>query len=65
MPDISMCDNIECSKRSTCYRYRAVPDKYWQSYASFGQDKTGCSYYWDVKDAIGPIKSIAEIEKGR
>ena len=33
--DISMCLNKKCKMRYKCYRYMAIPDKHWQSYASF------------------------------
>jgi len=32
MPDIAMCPGNECSKKSACYRYRAVPTPHRQSY---------------------------------
>lgn len=34
MPDITMCANVECAARHTCYRYRAKADR-WQSYSYF------------------------------
>lgn len=34
MPDISMCMNLMCPKRMTCYRHMAEPKRR-QSYASF------------------------------
>jgi hypothetical protein len=41
MPDISMCDGrirkkknrVKCERRMDCYRYRAIPSLYHQSYA--------------------------------
>ena len=48
MPDISMCQNLICSRSSTCYRFTAKPNQYLQAYADFKPDKDGnCSYYWD------------------
>ena len=50
MPDISMCDNIQCTLKETCYRFKAIPNKHKQSYAPFkpnqGEDK--CDYYMKV-----------------
>lgn len=50
MADISMCRNIFCSSRNSCYRFIATPDTY-QTYGNFevleGEDK--CSYYWSTK----------------
>jgi hypothetical protein len=34
MPDITMCENIDCIKKSKCYRYMAKPSSM-QSYAYF------------------------------
>lgn len=35
MPDITMCCNYGCPLKEKCYRYRAVPDPYWQSFAMY------------------------------
>lgn len=32
MPDISMCEGKECPLKENCYRYKATPSEYWQSY---------------------------------
>jgi len=40
MVDISMCANNECELRSTCYRYRAIPSQYRQSYSVFNCNNT-------------------------
>jgi hypothetical protein len=51
MPDISMCSNGKCTKRKTCYRFMAMPDKYLQSYCMFLQGTNGCcAYYMKVKE---------------
>ena len=43
-----MCQNLICSKSSTCYRFTAKPNQYLQAYADFKPDKDGsCSYYLD------------------
>jgi hypothetical protein len=50
MPDISMCTNIFCPLRETCYRAKAKPSMY-QSYAPFTYDKKkkDCEYYMEIK----------------
>ena len=55
MPDITMCPGsvgvIVCPRRSTCYRYTAIPSEY-QSYfmgLPMNSDKT-CGYFWDDND---------------
>lgn len=48
MPDITMCNNVVCTKRSTCYRFQADPKPFWQSWSNFEQREDGeCSHYWD------------------
>lgn len=46
MPDICMCQNEKCGKKKTCYRYMAIPDRYWQSY--FYPDENNCEHYWKI-----------------
>ena len=47
MPDISMCNNEECSKKDTCYRHEATPDPYRQSYTIYNPDN--CHAYIECK----------------
>lgn len=35
MPDITMCTGTKCPVRERCFRYKAVPDAEWQSFADF------------------------------
>jgi len=32
VPDVTMCTDEDCPARNQCYRYRAIPNKHWQSY---------------------------------
>lgn len=51
MPDISMCNNKECSFRETCYRFKAKPS-YYQSYSDFTEfepEGDKCHYYWPLE----------------
>lgn len=32
MPDITMCKSSRCPLSSSCYRYKATPTEYFQSY---------------------------------
>jgi len=47
MTDIAKCNNEDCPKKDTCYRWKAEADEY-QTYAEFegGED---CDGYWDRK----------------
>lgn len=68
MVDVTLCMNNHCPLRDKCYRYRAIPDKYWQSYSKFEPHKsTGwkggyeCDYFWQidwVKDRILPTADV-------
>lgn len=51
MSDISMCYAKNCKDKNKCYRFTAIPDKYWQSYMDPSdkeeKDRKKCSYFWD------------------
>jgi len=56
-----MCSGLNCPLKQTCYRYKAMPNVYRQSYFSKPPLlKDGCEYYWDVdiqlKDLFIQIK---------
>jgi len=57
MPDISMCLNRKCPSRNECYRYRAQPNEWRQSYAAFMDDpETGkCESFWPIEEATTPL----------
>jgi len=51
MPDISMCSNVTCILKEKCYRYRAVPSQFRQSYGSFKPDKNDkCEYFTKLQN---------------
>lgn len=35
MPDIAMCQNEECPRKTECYRYMATPNQLRQAYSEF------------------------------
>ena len=50
MPDITMCSGNNCELSSTCYRYKAEPTPYRQSYfCTPPNDGLECDYYWEIK----------------
>lgn len=50
MSDISMCATDTCPSRSECYRFRAEPSPYWQSYLYGKPDERGrCDHFWPVE----------------
>lgn len=44
-----MCAGGACRKKEDCYRYKAVPNPFWQSYLS--KIHYDCDYFWPMKDA--------------
>jgi hypothetical protein len=61
MPDISMCTNRTCPKRSDCYRYRVVPNDHRQSYGSFTHTEAEpCSQFSKVRegDPLVPTQQV-------
>jgi hypothetical protein len=56
MPDITMCSGTGCPIKSTCYRYRAKPSEYGQSYFMGVPIKDGkCEYYWKLDNFTLPL----------
>ena len=64
MPDISMCKNEECPNKNTCFRYRAKPNPYRQSYF-LDHSHEDCKEFISIKGwadyALTPIKVTHEI----
>lgn len=53
MPDIQMCQDSMCPSRDRCYRYRAYPTPYAQSYGEYRHGSWGaCSEFWDCTDYV-------------
>lgn len=50
MPDIAMCQDKDCPKRLSCYRYTATPSQYQPYFAEKMVDKKGnCEYYIETE----------------
>lgn len=50
MPDICMCDNDNCPRKLTCYRYVAVPDTYQSYFSEDPREEDGsCKHYYDIE----------------
>lgn len=57
MPDITMCTGENCSLKETCYRNKATPCEYRQSYFikppyTINQERGehSCELYWELKE---------------
>jgi hypothetical protein len=51
MADITMCEDKECPKKESCYRYTAPASPYRQSYFwSSPRVEEECESFWDNED---------------
>ena len=51
MSDITICNNNECELKVNCYRYRAIPSDFMQSYSNFNSENNkDCEYYEPLKE---------------
>lgn len=56
MPDITMCTGTGCPVAERCYRKRAMPHPFWQSYfvsPPVREDGT-CPHFWQVDERGRP-----------
>ena len=68
MPDITMCTNKDCVIRGKCYRYRAVSEKFYQSYSFFECENEYSDYFLTLypDDILRETEEIdAEFEKNK
>jgi hypothetical protein len=52
MPDMTMCEGIDCPLKETCYRYKATASEFRQSYFSdlpYDKEEEKCDYYFPTK----------------
>lgn len=52
MPDITMCEGLECPLKESCYRYTATPNEFRQSYfLEIPLKEDGeCEHYWESQN---------------
>jgi len=49
MPDITMCSGNNCELSIICYRYKAEPSKFRQSYfCEPPNDGLECDHFWEI-----------------
>ncbi len=56
MPDITMCEGIECPMRDACYRYTATPSEFDQYYfigMPYNDESGECEEYLEHADDGG------------
>lgn len=54
MPDIAMCRDVLCKSKETCYRFKAIPNKYRQAYLNTNreEDAVNCNMYWEITNKV-------------
>lgn len=53
MSDITMCNGEGCPMKNDCYRFRAEPSEFRQSYFGAPPIKDGrCSFFWRVTPGL-------------
>jgi len=51
MPDITMCTGKNCPLAGQCYRHKAKPHEFRQSYFANPPIKEGkCEYFWAIEE---------------
>ena len=60
MPDISLCKGINCNIKDNCYRFKAKPSEFRQTWfcKSPNINPLNCDYYWEI------IKPIHKFNNG-
>jgi hypothetical protein len=59
MPDITMCQGNDCPLKKTCYRHKATPSKFRQSYFIEAPYKDeNCSHYWEIEMSSKQSKKL-------
>ena len=51
MADITMCSGFECIFKEKCYRFKASPNTYLQSYFTetpYNKETKECEYLWKI-----------------
>ena len=58
MPDITMCDSVECHRKNECYQYMAKPSEYRQAYSEFQcyQSNTETDYFMPITASKEGVK---------
>lgn len=51
MPDITMCEGTGCPQANQCYRHRAIPNEFRQSFFTVPPMKPdGCEYFSKIME---------------
>lgn len=51
MPDIAMCYGDDCPQKNQCYRHRAIPSQFRQSFMTTPPHSGGeCDHFWPIED---------------
>lgn len=63
MADITKCNDEQCSKRLSCYRFTAPADEHWQSYfVNSPRKEDKCEMYWNANVDKDLLRKLFEDE---
>lgn len=57
--DITMCQEVTCSKKETCLRFKGEANKYQQSYflgSPLNKETNECDFYYEIKETTSLIE---------
>jgi len=56
MPDITMCEGIDCSLKDKCHRFLATPTKKQSYFMNSPIKNNECEYFYEAKKILKPPK---------
>jgi lipoate synthase len=56
MADITMCNDSECPRCGTCWRFNAPKSSFQSMFAESPRKGDECKYYWQMKDQVSEWK---------
>jgi hypothetical protein len=63
MPDITLCTNSDCQFTEFCFRYKATPSEYVQSYIRFEPQDDKCEFFIQIIDEHKQLDYSIKSEK--
>ncbi len=61
MPDLTLCTNSDCQFTEFCFRYKAKPSEYVQSYIRFEPQDDKCEFFIQIIDETDYLTKASEL----
>jgi hypothetical protein len=61
MPDLTLCTNEDCNINYMCYRFKAKPSEYVQSYIRFEPQDDHCEFFIQIIDETYYLTKAADL----